>query len=243
MAKIVLKIKFLGTRYCGWQVQKNAVSVQETLQNAVEKVFLKRYGISGCSRTDSGVHANEYFCHIDDAPEFDVSKLPLALNVFLPEDIAVISAEYKDDDFHSRYSAKGKEYIYLIHNSNIKDPFIYGRAFQYGREIDTERAKRLSLDFVGTHDFTSFMSAHSKITDAVRNVYYFDIDKQGDMITFKVAADGFLYNMVRIMTGTLLCVLAGSVKMSIGEIIDKKDRSFAGWTAPAEGLYLNKVFY
>lgn len=243
MAKLVLKIRFLGTRYCGWQVQKNALSVQETVQDAVEKVFSCRYGVSGCSRTDSGVHANEYYCHIDDAPFFDISKLPLAMNVFLPEDIAVIGAEYKDDFFHSRYSAKGKEYIYLIHNSNIKDPFMTGRAFRYGRELDLEKARSEAKAFVGTHDFTSFMSAHSKITDAVREVYYFDIERDGDIVSFKVAANGFLYNMVRIMTGTLLCVLSGSVKLSVKEIIEKEDRRFAGWTAPAEGLYLNKVFY
>ena len=243
MSKIVLKIKFLGTHYCGWQVQKNAVSVQETLQNAVEKVFSKRFGISGCSRTDSGVHANEYYCHIDNAPSFDLSKLPLALNVFLPEDISVISAEYKDDDFHSRYSAKGKEYTYVIHNSNIKDPFCFDRTFMYGKDIDIEKARTIAADFVGTHDFTSFMSAHSKIQDAVRTIYYFDIEKHDDKVIFKIAANGFLYNMVRIMTGTVLCILAGSVKLSVKEIIEKKDRKFAGWTAPAQGLYLNKVFY
>ena len=165
------------------------------------------------------------------------------MNVFLPDDVSVISAEYKDDDFHSRYSAKGKEYVYLIHNSAIRDPFLSGRVFQFGKHIDVEKAAELSKAFVGKHDFRSFMSAHSKIKDTVRNVYYFEVYKEDDIITMKVAADGFLYNMVRIMAGTLICGVTGSLKIPVSEVIQKKDRGFAGWTAPPQGLYLNKVFY
>jgi len=243
MANYALTLCFKGTAYCGWQVQNNARSVQSVVQDAVEMVFGARYGVTGCSRTDSGVHANEFVCHIKNAPAFDAEKLPLALNAHLPYDIAVKAARVVADGFHARYSAKGKEYVYLIWNSRVRNPFYIDTALQYPKRIDCEKAEVLAQDFVGRHDFTSFMAANSGIEDAVREVWYFKCERDGDFVRFIVAANGFLYNMVRIMCGTVLQRLSGRIQEPISAIIEAKDRSKAGPTLPAHGLYLNKVFY
>lgn len=243
MVNYALTLQFKGTAYCGWQVQKNALSVQEVVQDAVEAIFGTRLGITGCSRTDSGVHANEFVCHIKNAPEIDTVRLPLAINSRMPKDIAVTTAKIVDDSFHARYSAKGKEYIYRIWNSQIHNPFETDTAFRYAKRIDVEKAAILTQSFVGEHDFSSFMAAHSKIEDAVRNVWYFKVEQSGELVSFTVAADGFLYNMVRIMCGTVLQSLTGHIKMPISTILEAKERSKAGSTLPAHGLFLNKIFY
>lgn len=241
----VLKIRFVGTNYSGWQVQKNARTVQETLQDGLEKLFGVRYSVSGCSRTDSGVHANEYYAHLGHDFEFpDIKRLPIALNAVLPDDIAVTDAFLKEDGFHARYSSLGKEYIYIIRNSKIRDPFFDGREFFYPKKFDYERAKEACELYIGKKDFSSFMASHSKIEDAVRTVKECELIKDGnERYIFRVSADGFLYNMVRIMVGTMIYHSAGSLKMGIEDIIESKNRANAGFTAPAHGLYLNRVFY
>lgn len=243
MTNYAVTLQFRGTAYCGWQVQKNAVSIQSVVQDAVECVFGSRFGITGCSRTDSGVHANEYVFHIQNAPEFDTARLPLAINSHLPKDIAVTAARKVDDIFHARYSAKGKEYVYRIWNSRIHNPFNADTAFHYPKKIDCETASQIAQDFVGQHDFASFMAAHSKIEETIREVWYFKAEREGDFVNFTVAADGFLYNMVRIMCGTVLQSLTGHIKIPISTVIDAKDRGKAGMTLPAHGLYLNRIFY
>jgi tRNA pseudouridine38-40 synthase len=243
MTNYALTLKFKGTAYCGWQVQNNSVSIQSVVQDAAEQVFGSRLGITGCSRTDSGVHANEYVCHIRNAPEIDVVRLPLAINSHLPKDVAVTDARTVDDSFHARYSAKGKEYVYLICNSYIHNPFFADTALHYPKYIDCGRAAEIAKDFEGKHDFTSYMAAHSKVKDTYREVWYFKAERDGDFVRFTVAADGFLYNMVRIMCGTLLQCLSGHIKIPISNIINAVDRSKAGPTLPAHGLYLNKIFY
>lgn len=243
MSNYALKLMFKGTAYSGWQVQKNAVGIQSIVQDAIENVFGERLGVSGCSRTDSGVHANEYFCHVKNAPVFDTNKLPLALNTHLPRDISVTAAFEVDDSFHSRYSAKGKEYLYLLWNSKTPNPFHTDTALWYPKYIDCDFADEVARDFVGKHDFSAFMAAHSKIKDTVRDVWYFRVEREGDYVKFVVAADGFLYNMVRIMSGTLLQISNRKIKAPVSSIINSKQRSNAGMTLPAHGLYLNKVFY
>ncbi|HBL83512.1 MAG: tRNA pseudouridine(38-40) synthase TruA [Clostridiales bacterium GWF2_38_85] len=244
MSRIVLKLCYRGTHYKGWQVQSNAVSVQSTVQDAIEYIFGTRYGITGCSRTDSGVHANEFICHLDSEAVFgEIQRLPLALNTKLPKDIAVLDAFYANDDFHSRYSAKGKEYQYIIHNSCIRNPFLNGFAFRYFPLLDVDELNEKALALVGEHDFTAFAGKKVNIEDTIRNIWYCKAVRDGDIIRINIAADGFLYNMVRIIVGTLLWDLAGRLKYEIPAIIDSKDRKNAGMTAPAHGLYLNKVFY
>ena len=244
MRQILLKIRYLGTTYHGWQVQENAVSVQERLQDAVEAIFGERLDVTGCSRTDAGVHANMYCCTLRTESDIDCFRLQGALNAKLPDDISVFSCEDVDADFHPRYSCTAKQYIYKINNSAAPDPFLEGRALHYKPHIDADMLNRAARDFVGTHDFSSFCGAKSELEDLTRTVYEASVTRDGDLVTFFVTGDGFLYNMVRIMVGTLLFINEGKIAPdAIPSIIEKRDRSAAGKTAPACGLYLNEVFY
>ncbi len=235
-------IAFDGTAYCGWQVQNNAISIQQTVQDAAEKVFGMRPPVTGCSRTDSGVHAREYVCVISGVKDIKTEAVPLALNACLPADISALKARRVPDDFHPRYDCIQKEYEYVIWNSNIKNVFD-SRVWHLPRPLDTERMASLAQDFVGKQDFCSYMSAGSKIIDTVRTVKYMNVTRDGDYIRINVAADGFLYNMVRIMTGTLVEATYGKKCTDIRGITEAKDRSKAGMTAPACGLFLNKLVY
>lgn len=244
---ILLEIAFLGTAYGGWQVQRNTPTVQGTLQDAVENVYGARLPVTGCSRTDSGVHA-KLFCAMigmDGAKNsVPLEKIPIALGAHLPEDISVLRAKEVPCDFHPRYSAKGKEYKYLIYCGRTRDPFLSGRALFRPKPLKLELMNAAAQCFVGEHDFTSFMAAGSKITDPVREIYSAKVEREGELITFTVSGNGFLYNMVRIMVGTLMYVSDNDLPPEhITAVIEARDRHAAGITVPAHGLYLNRVFY
>lgn len=244
MRNLLVEISYDGSRYHGWQIQKNAVTVQEIFQNSVEKVFQSRPDIKGCSRTDSGVHANSYFVSFKTDKNIENERVVTALNTYLPKDIAVLSCRQADDDFHARYSVKSKEYIYKIYNGKIRNPFYNHYAFHYRYPIDADYLNREAKAFIGTYDFSGFCSSHSGVEDTVRTVKNFEVFRKDDMVYFKVEADGFLYNMVRIMVGTLLFISEGKIKEgALKEIIESKNRRLAGKTAPPDGLYLNKVNY
>ena len=245
MQGYILKIAYKGTNYCGWQVQPEKRTVQAVLQSALTEVFGCKVDVTGCSRTDSGVHAKGFVALVsgDGLPDIPVNSLPLAVNTKLPEDVAVLEASIAPDGFHPRYSAKGKEYVYTVHNSRLRDPFSSDTAWQFQRHIDEIYANELCKEFVGRQDFTAFMASGSKITDAVREIKYFNAVREGDNVIFTVAADGFLYNMVRIMVGTVVKAASGTKCMPIKDIIASRERANAGITAPAKGLTLNKVFY
>ncbi len=245
--KIAISLMYDGSRFCGWQVQKNARSVQGTLQDALENVLGFRPDVSGTSRTDSGVHANDYVCHIlSEGVDISAEKLPMALNYHLKgSGIAIKSAELKSAEFHARYSSLGKEYVYKIWNAHYRNPFYEGRAMFYPQYIDIEKMKFAEEEFVGKQDFRAFMTKGSKNEDnTVRTVEYFRAVRDGDLISIYVKADGFLYNMVRIMVGTYIDLARkGDAEGAVKSIIESCDRKNAGDTAVAEGLYLNKVFY
>ena len=245
MQGYVLKIAYKGTNYCGGQVQPGKTTVQAVVQSACEAVFGCKVDVTGCSRTDSGVHAKGFVALVsgNGLPDIPVLSLPLAINTKLPEDISVLEASVAKDGFHPRYGAKGKEYVYTVHNSRLRDPFTADTAWQFQRRIDESIADMLCKEFVGRHDFTAFMASGSKIVDAVREIKYFNAVREGDYIVFTVAADGFLYNMVRIMVGTVVEAASGTQALPIKEIIASRDRANAGITAPAKGLTLNRVFY
>lgn len=244
MKRLLLTIKYDGTNYHGWQVQKNAITVQEVLQNAIEKVFLSRLDVKGCSRTDTGVHANMYCVSFDADTNIPNESIIRALNTYLPKDIAVVDCKEVDFDFHPRYSCKSKEYVYKLYNGKIRNPFLNNYAFQYRYPIDAEYLNDEAKAFIGKHDYCGFCSIKSDVEDTRRNVYSFDVWREGDMVYFKVCADGFLYNMVRIMVGTLLFVSEGKIKKGeLSDVINSKDRKRAGKTAPPQGLYLNRVNY
>lgn len=244
MRNLLITIKYDGSAYHGWQVQKNALTVQEVFQNAVEKVFLSRLDVKGCSRTDTGVHANMYCVSLKTDMDITPYGVIMALNSNLPKDIAVVDCREVDDDFHPRYSCKSKEYIYKIYNGRIRNPFEADYALHYNRPIDAEYLNREAQAFVGEYDYSGFCSANSDVEDTVRDVKSFSVWREGDYVYFKVEADGFLYNMVRIMVGTLLFVNEGKIKEGeLKDVILSKDRKRAGKTASPNGLYLNKINY
>lgn len=244
MRNLLITIKYDGSAYHGWQVQKNALTVQEVFQNAVEKVFLSRLDVKGCSRTDTGVHANMYCVSLKTDMDITPYGIIMALNSNLPRDIAVVDCREVDDDFHPRYSCKSKEYIYKIYNGRIRNPFDADYALHYNRPIDAEYLNREAQAFVGKYDYSGFCSANSDVEDTVRDVKSFSVWREGNYVYFKVEADGFLYNMVRIMVGTLLFVNEGKIKEGeLKDVILSKDRKRAGKTASPNGLYLNKINY
>lgn len=244
MRNLLLNIGYDGADYHGWQVQKNAVTVQEVFQNAVEKVFGARLPVKGCSRTDSGVHANCYFVSFQTELSIACDGVVRALNTVLPKDIAVLDCREVPLDFHPRYCCREKEYVYKLYNGAIRNPFLLRYAYQYRYPIRLERMQQGAKAFLGTHDFRGFCSARSDVEDTVRTITAFTVERQGDMVLFKVRADGFLYNMVRILVGTLLFVSEGKIDPAdLPAIIESGERIRAGKTAPPQGLYLNRVEY
>ena len=245
MRNILLSLCYDGTNYHGWQVQKNALTVQEVFQRAMFRLFGENVDVKGCSRTDAGVHANMYCVSAKIGSNIPCERLSMAINRFLPSDIAVTSAVDVPMDFHARYSCTGKEYVYKIWNAPIRNPFWRGRAFHYWYPLDVEKLNLAARNFIGTHDFTSFCTIDKRNPEnMVRTVKAFLVERKEPLVEIRVTADGFLYNMVRIMVGTLLHVAMGRIKPhEISSIILARDRAKAGPTAVAHGLYLNKVFY
>ena len=241
----LLELSYSGVKYSGFQIQKNAKTVAGELTRAAGLLFGCPCKINGCSRTDAGVHANQYFAAVNlsgDGNNVPVERIPAAINCLLPYDIAVKSARIVDDGYNPRFEAACKEYKYIIYNSPYKNPFYHKLKLPYGRPLDAEALDREAKDFIGSHDFSAFMASGSDVVSTVRNVFSADVKREGDDVIFTVSADGFLYNMVRIMTGTLLYIAEGKIEPgSIPEIINGKNRSKAGITVSADGLYLNKV--
>lgn len=244
MRNLRLRLEYNGEAYHGWQLQANAVTVQGKIEDAVETVFGARHTVYGCSRTDAGVHANEFFCNFKTLKSISCGDTVRALNANLPDDIAVTRCDEMDIDFHSRYDCVSKQYIYKIWNSPVRNPFFNHTTYHYKYPLDEIMLNREASDFVGTYDFSSFCSSGSSVSDTVRTVKSASVERDGDFVYFIVEADGFLYNMVRIMTGTLLNINEKKIEEnSIKNIIKSHDRTKAGVTAPPQGLYLNKVYY
>lgn len=244
MSKKKIIISFDGTNYHGWQVQNNAVTVQSVLQDAIEKIFTQRLDITGCSRTDSGVHANNFCCHFSTDATIPNDGIVKGLNTILPDDIVVKSCESVTDDFHARYSAKKKQYVYLIHNSVIRDPFLNNRALRYDRKINIDAVNEFCKNIIGTHDFYGFSSSGRTVTDTIRTITDCSFTNNGNLYCFSVTGNGFLYNMVRILVGTAIYVSEGKINPADTlKIIKSKDRSIAGPTVSPCGLYLNNIYY
>lgn len=251
--KILLKLKYNGRDFCGYQVQPGKRTVQGELNRAAKELFGFDCDVTGCSRTDSGVHANVFCATLTKSgcpyitSSVSTDRIPVALNAHLPVDVAVFSAEEVGDGFHPRYSVIYKEYEYRIYNAPVRSPFEEGRSWHIPYVFSSDDVAKMNCaaqHFVGEHDFTAFRASGSSSGQSVRTVKYASVIKEGDVVSFKVAADGFLYNMVRIMTGTLVSVGRGVLDPdSIPDIISSLDRSRAGATAPPDGLYLNKIVY
>ena len=241
---IRLDLQFDGSNYYGWQIQPDKPTVQGILKDAIYKVTGEDVTPNGCGRTDAGVHASGYVADFKTNSKIPCDRLPFALNTHLPEDIVCTNAQYADENFSSSYSAKGKTYRYTIDNSTFGDVFMNRFSWHYKYGLDIAKMREAAKHFLGTHDFIGFARSGFTVKTTVRTIYAVKIDKKGNIITIDVTGNGFLYNMVRIIAGTL--VFAGADKLNpdeIPHIIDSKKRSMAGITAPAKGLCLKEVFY
>ena len=251
--KILLKISYVGTNYCGYQVQPNGISIQQRLNEAARAVFGCDCDIVGCSRTDSGVHANEFCATVAQkgtgilTTGIPTERIPLALCAHLPTDICVYEATWVPEDFHARYDVQEKEYLYRFYNRSVRNPFEENRSCHVPTYIDNDALKNMQKaaeKICGTHDFSAYMAQGSSVKSTVRTVTASEITRQGDLLLYRVSANGFLYHMVRILAGTLLAVGQGKISVEdIDRITESRDRSLAGSTMPACGLYLNRVIY
>ncbi|MCQ2459166.1 MAG: tRNA pseudouridine(38-40) synthase TruA [Ruminococcus sp.] len=244
MRNLKVTISYRGTNYHGFQRQSNAVTVQETLEKHLSKVLNEPVTITGCSRTDTGVHANMFCFNVKTESRISNLGFCRGVNGELPDDISILSCEDVPLDFHARFDCVGKEYIYKIHNSESKNPFAPDLMFHYRRSLDLDAVREASQYFVGTHDFASFCADCTNVSTTVRTIYSLKIEKDGDSVIMLVKGNGFLYNMIRIIAGTLLDVSEKRFSPSdMPVILEAKDRLKAGRTAMAHGLYLNRVFY
>ena len=241
---MLLTISYDGTAYHGWQVQPNGITVQETVQNALFALMGVRPALTGCSRTDAGVRARKCCCHFDCDEKFPENAFLRGLDSLLPSDIAVRDCVEVQSDFHARYNAKGKTYCYYILNSRRRDPFAARYSWKIEQELDADKMNTFCGGLVGTHDFTAFSSAGRSVEDTVRTVKECTVSRSGENIILRITADGFLYNMVRIITGTAAAVSFGKILPDAAhDIIDSKNRALAGDTAPPQGLFLEEIYY
>lgn len=244
MAQILLTLAYDGTNFAGFQVQKNARTVQSTVQDTIEAIYGSRLPVVGCSRTDAGVHARDYKLTFVSDGRLTPERLPAALNAHLPDDIAVKDACVVSDTFHVRHDVHEKEYEYVICNTPNRDPFSVHHALHYRRPLDADLLHTAAQAFLGTHDFRAFMASGSDIADTTRTVRSVSVTRKEDFVYLRIAADGFLYNMVRIFVGTMLAVNEGKIAPdAIPAVIESCDRKNAGITVPAHGLYLNRVVF
>ncbi len=244
MRNIALVLKYIGTAYHGWQVQKNDISVGQTMERAAQKIVGHPVHMTGCGRTDAGVHANIYVANFRTDARIPAERLPYAMNTHLPDDIAVVSAMDVPEGFNAIGSCVRKEYTYIIHNSHIRDPFYVNRAWLYPKHLDEAVMRRAAAQFVGEHDFAAVRSVGTDVKSTVRHVYYYDVERRGEMIYLRVCANGFLYNMARAMAGTLVWAAEGKIAPEdIPGILERGDRTAAGPTVPPGGLYMTKLWY
>ena len=249
MKNLKVTIAYNGSAYNGYQSQPCGNTVQDKLQKSMFELLNQPIVINGCSRTDAGVHAREFVFNAlydDSLSSITPDSFVRAMNGALPEDIAVLSCEYAPDDFHARFCAKGKEYLYLADTSKIRNVFSQGLALHYPYEIDVPKLKEASGVMIGRHDFAAFCKAEAKehLKSTVRTVTDIRIEKNNNYVEFYVSGDGFLHNMVRIIVGTLIYVNENKRSTEdIREALETGDREKAGKTLPPHGLYLNKVFY
>lgn len=242
--RIKLIVEYDGTAYSGWQRQKNAPSIQQTLEEAFFSLTGEKVVIQGAGRTDAGVHALGQTAHFDTECTIPPEKIVFALNTKLPPDIRVRESSMVHPRFHSTIDAKKKHYRYVVYNAKHANAILNRYSAHVYYPLDIEKMKRAAASLIGEHDFAAYSSAGSDIKTTVRTIFSIDISKQGDYILIDVVGNGFLYNMVRIISGTLCDIGTGRLPESAAkEALLTKDRKKAGQTMPPQGLTMMEVFY
>jgi len=243
MKNIMLVIEYDGTNYFGWQRQPKKTTVQGEIEKAIKIISNEEVNLMASGRTDAKVHAFGHVANFHFNGRIPPQNISKALNAILPEDIAIKLSKEVDMDFHSRYSARGKTYIYRIYNCETKSPVERNYSYHVKDELDMDKMIQESKKLLGEHDFIGFSSTNSSIKTTTRRIHYIKISKQDKIIEMEITGNAFLYNMVRIIAGTLVEIGRGRIKVPIDEIIASKNRDMAGPTAPPQGLFLKKVNY
>ncbi|RDY25933.1 tRNA pseudouridine(38-40) synthase TruA [Romboutsia weinsteinii] len=243
MRNLKITIQYNGANYCGWQKQPDSLGIQGTIERAIYEITKEQVKITGSGRTDAGVHALGQVANLKLESKIPYTQIPNALNAKLPKDISIIECCEVEEEFHSRYSAKGKRYRYLIYNSPYRNPIYKDISYHVKYDLDFEKMKKEAKSLIGAHDFKGFMSSGSSVVDTVRTIYDITLSKNENLIIMEVEGNGFLYNMVRIIAGTLVDIGRGRINECLADVIESKSRSNCGHTAPAHGLFLKKVDY
>ena len=244
MRNIKLTIEYDGKCYNGWQKQPNKLYIQGEIERAIYNITKEEVDLIGSGRTDAGVHALGQVANFKTNSQISIEKLPLAINSQLKNSIVIKEAEEVNERFHSRYNAKRKTYRYIINNSKCGTAIYRNLEYSYPFKLDAEKMKQASKYFEGEHDFKAFKSSGTSSKNSVRTIYKAIVKQEGEKIIIELTGNGFLYNMVRIISGTLLDVGLGKIQPEeIPEMIESKDRQRAGKTLPAHGLYLVEVKY
>ncbi len=244
MKRIMMIISYDGTAYCGWQIQPNGLSVEEVLNRTLSDFLNEDIKVIGASRTDAGVHAYGQVAVFDTNSRMPGEKISFALNSRLPEDIIIQESREVEKDFHPRFNKSSKTYEYRVLNRKINVPTKRLYTHFYYMNLDLDKMRNAAQFLIGEHDFRSFCAPKTQVTDFVRTIYDINIEKVGDEISIVIKGNGFLYNMVRIIVGTLLEVGRGFIPPEeVKEILEAKDRTKAGPTAPAKGLSLVEICY
>lgn len=245
MRNLKLILQYDGTGFHGFQIQPEDRTVQGELDAMLTRITGAPVHVQGCSRTDAGVHAYRYCCNFHTDFPIPAERLPIVLNNSHIDDIKFISCCEVDEDFNARFDTKYKTYRYLI--DTTPSPDVYGRNYHWqykGKELDVELMKQGAQYIIGEHDFASFMTSGAQVQSTVREVFSLSVEKKDNIIEILISADGYLYNMVRIIVGTLVCVGEGKYPPAyVSDIIKACDRQKAGPTAPPQGLYLYEIVY
>lgn len=244
MRNIALKLMYVGTAYHGWQIQKNAITIEEVLEKALSTVVCHPVKCTGAGRTDAGVHAEVYIANFRTTSTIPCERIPLAVNTRLPEDVVVVKATEVPEEFNAIGSCIKKEYTYRIYNNRLGNAFLVDRAWFYPKHLDEGIMQAAADRFVGTHDFAAVRSVGTETRTTVRTVHYFNVKRTGDLIEASVCANGFLYNMVRAMVGTIVYAAEGKFPPeAVTEILEGRNRTAAGPTVPPGGLYMTNLWY
>lgn len=244
MRNIKLTIEYDGTNFYGWQKQPDKRTVQEEIENCLTAILKETVSINGAGRTDAGVHAIAQVANFKTDKTIGTKELYMAINSIISKDVTILSVEEAPEDFHARKSAKAKHYRYVVNNAKVHSALNMNREYVFKYNLSDEVLQMAAKDLIGKHDFAAFKSSGSNVEDTVREIYNVSVNRMGNRIIIDVVGNGFMYNMVRIIVGTLLDIGSGKLDVcTIKNMIETKDRTLGGQTVPACGLYMVEVLY